>query len=282
VIGYLPNLLIVGAAKAGTSSLHAYLDEHPEISMSKEKELQLFNRPDDWRQQLDEYRKNFYVRAPVRGESSPAYSMDPRFGDVPARIHEVIPDARIVYLVRDPIPRALAHYVEWRFLRVEQRPFEDAFADLDQPSNHYVMSSRYAHQLGRYRERFPDERILVLEQLDLLERRRETLRRVFRFLGVDQDFWTPKFEREHNVGQQKMELNSFGWWLAERQVYLPLMRFARALPDRVGRAVLRPIGQEIGRPAPDEAMLARLREVLRPDVEWLRSYTGRAFERWSV
>jgi hypothetical protein len=208
--------------------------------------------------------------------------MDPRFGDVPARIAEVIPDARIIYLVRDPIPRALAHYVEWRFLRVEPRSFEEAFEDLEQPSNHYVMSSRYAHQLGRYRERFADDQILVLDQLDLLERRRDTLRRVFRFLAVDEEFWTPRFEREHNVGQQKMELNAFGWWLAERKLYLPLMRLARALPQRAARGALRPIGREIARPAPDASMLARLREVLRPDVKWLRSYTGRQFEGWSV
>jgi hypothetical protein len=282
VIGYLPNLLIVGAAKAGTSSLHAYLDEHPSIAMSKRKELELFNRPDDWRELLDRYRTNFYVRAPVRGESSPAYSMDPRFGDVPARIHEVIPGAKIIYLVRDPIPRALAHYVEWRFLRVEQRPFEQAFADLDRPSNHYVMSSRYAHQLGRYRERFPDEQILVLDQRDLLKRRRDTLRRVFRFLGVDEDYSTPRFEREHNVGQQKMQLNRFGWWLAERQAYLPALRIAAALPAPVGRGGLRLIGTDIPRPEPDEATLARLRDVLRADVEWLRSYTGEPYDHWSV
>ncbi|HEY0633250.1 MAG TPA: sulfotransferase [Thermoleophilaceae bacterium] len=282
MIGYLPNLLIVGAAKAGTSSLHAYLDLHPQISMSKRKELELFNRPDDWRERLDWYRTNFLVRAPIRGESSPAYSMHPRFGDVPARMHDVIPNARIVYLVRDPIQRALAHYVEWRFLRVDTRSFEDAFANLDDASNYYVMSSRYAHQLRLYREHYPDERILVLDQRDLLKRRAETLRRVFRFLGVDEGFWTPEFEREHNVGQQKMLLNERGWWLADRNLYLPALRLAGALPAPVGRAGLRLIGEEIERPVPDEPMLHRLRDALRGDAEWLRSYTGEAFDHWSV
>lgn len=282
MIGYLPNLLIVGAAKAGTSSLHAYLDEHPLISMSKRKELELFNRPDDWRERLDEYRTNFLVRAPVRGESSPAYSMNPRFGDVPARIHEVIPHARIIYLVRDPIKRALAHFVEWRFLAVEERDFEEAFADLEQPSNYYVMSSRYRHQLEQYRRFFPDDRILVLDQHELLERRRETLRQVFQFLGVTEDFWSEAFEVEHNVGQQKMLLNSRGWWLADRNLYLPALRLARALPERVGKAGLRVIGDEIERPAPEDAMLERLREVLHPDADWLRAYTGASYEHWSV
>jgi hypothetical protein len=282
VIGHLPNLFIVGAAKAGTSSLHAYLDEHPEIFMSRRKELELFNRPDDWRDRLDWYRNNFLVRAPVRGESSPAYSMDPRFGDVPGRIASMVPDARIVYLVRDPIPRALAHYVEWVFLRVERRPFLEAFADVESEANHYVMSSRYAHQLSCYRRVFDDSQILVLDQRDLLRRRRETLESVFRFLGVDPSYWTPAFEREHNVGQQKMELNSFGWWLAEKRGYLPLLRAAGALPERARRRVLRVIGRDIERPVPPEALLDRLRATLRPDVEELRSHTGLALDGWSV
>lgn len=282
MIGHLPNLLIVGAAKAGTSSLHAYLDQHPQVSMSQRKELELFNRPGDWRERLDWYRTNFLVRAPIRGESSPAYSMHPRFGDVPARIHEVIPHAKLIYLVRDPIQRALAHYVEWRFLKVDERPFEEAFADVEELSNYYVMSSRYAHQVGLYREIFPDDQILVLDQRDLLKKRRETLQRVFRFLDVDEGFWTPEFEREHNVGQQKMLLNSRGWRLADRNLYLPALRLAGALPAPVGRAGLKLIGEEIERPVPDEAMLARLREALRDDAEWLRSYTGDAFDHWSV
>jgi hypothetical protein len=176
----------------------------------------------------------------------------------------------------------LAHYVEWVFLRVERRPFEEAFADLEESTNHYVMSSRYAHQLGCYRRLFPDEQILVLDQVDLLRRRRDTLRRVFRFLGVDEEFWSPQFEREHNVGQQKLKLNRFGWWLADRRLYLPALRLAAALPRPVGRAGVRLIGSEIRRPVPDEAMLERLRNALRGDCEWLRSHTGQAFEHWSL
>jgi hypothetical protein len=281
VIGYLPNLLIVGAGKAGTSSLHAYLDEHPSISMSTQKELQLFNR-EDWRERLDWYRTNFLVRAPVRGESSPAYSMHPRFGPVPERMHELVPGARIVYLVRDPVDRLIGHYMEWRFLRVEQRSFEDAMADYDSPGNVYVMSSRYAYQLDRYREWFPDERILVLDQRDLRDRRREVLREVFGFLGVDEEFWTPEFDRLHNTQGHKLLLNDRGWRLAERRLYLPALRLTGALPERVGRAARGLMGEELERPEPSAEMLERLADSLREDAERLREYTGSQFEHWSV
>jgi hypothetical protein len=281
VIGYLPNLVIVGAAKTGTSSLHAYLAEHPSICMSQRKELAVFNRP-DWRERLDDYRTNFLVRAPVRGESSPAYSMDPHYQGVPGRIHETIPNARIIYLVRDPVQRALAQYVEWRFVGAEQRPLQAAFADLTQPSNAYVMSSRYAHQLGLYRAHFPDARILVLDQRDLLNHRRETMRRVFRFLDVDDEFWTPAFEEQHNVFEQKMLLNAAGFWLGKRDLYLPYRRVAGLLPGRAERAALRLIGTELRRPEPSEELLERLRATLHDDAEWLREYTGEAYDHWSV
>src|SRR5205823_11980303 len=96
--GHLPNLLIIGAAKAGTTSLHRYLDLHPSIFMSRSKELQLFNQ-DDWRERRDWYRAQFPTAAPVRGESSGAYTMHPVLPCVPERIKATIPDARLIYLV---------------------------------------------------------------------------------------------------------------------------------------------------------------------------------------
>src|SRR4051812_18863671 len=125
--GNLPNLLIVGAAKAGTTSLHAYLDLHPSVFMSRRKELKLFNRP-TWREDLDGYRAQFPVAAPIRGESSPAYSMAPWIGSVPERIHETIPEAKIVYMVREPVERTIAQYVEFYAMRLEHRPIEEALA----------------------------------------------------------------------------------------------------------------------------------------------------------
>src|SRR5438067_3804457 len=171
----MPNLLIVGAAKAGTTSLHRYLDLHPEIFMSRMKELQLFSR-DDWRDRLGWYREQFPSAVPVRGEASPVYSMHPWFPSVPERIHEVIPDARLIYLVRDPVERLVAQYVEFYALHLEDRPIEEALSDYDSPSNRFVMASRYALQLDRFREFFPDSQIIVLDQRELLTARSATMR----------------------------------------------------------------------------------------------------------
>src|SRR6185295_11391072 len=84
----LPNLIIIGGLKCGTTSIHHYLGLHPEIQMSKPKELNLDLG-------LDWYASRFDSRFKVRGESSPHYTNLPRFEGVPARIREHCPDARL-------------------------------------------------------------------------------------------------------------------------------------------------------------------------------------------
>jgi hypothetical protein len=281
MIGALPNLLIVGAAKCGTTSLHSYLDHHPAIAMSPKKELQLFSR-DDWRERLEWYRTNFLVRAPVRGESSPAYSMDPVLPRVPERAHELIPGARIVYLVGDPIKRLVAHYVEFVTLGREPRPFEEALADYDSGSNVYAMTSSYSHQLDRWREYFADERILVLDQRELLDDRREALRKTFRFLQVDDMFWSPEFDRLHNTRTLKLRVNRFGLWLWHRGVYERAVRAAGAVPAPLRSRAVGLIGEEVRGPVLSDGLRDELRAYLREDAERLRARTGRAFDHWSV
>ncbi len=110
---YLPNLLVVGAMKCGTSSLHNYLARHPDIFMSAEKELNFFTGSNSG-QSLDWYKAQFPVDAPVRGESSQNYSKrhNPLFPGAAEAIKAVIPDTKLIYLVRDPIERYRSHKVE--------------------------------------------------------------------------------------------------------------------------------------------------------------------------
>jgi len=201
---------------------------------------------------------------------------------VPERVKETVPGARLIYLVRDPVERLVAQYVEFVALRLEQRSLEDALADYDSPSNRFVMASRYAYQLDRYRDLFPDSQILVLEQHDLLTSRHETLRQVFTFLGVDLDFSAPEFERIHNERERKMRAKPLGVWLYERGLLQRAAGATRVLPDGLRERLKSLVADPVSTPDLSPALRAELEECLRKDAERLRAYTGKSFAHWSV
>jgi hypothetical protein len=273
----LPNLLIIGAAKCGTSSLHEYLALHPEISMSAAKELQFFDRR-DWRERIDWYRNQFPEHLPVRGESSPSYSMHPFLPAVAENVRELIPDAKLIYLLGDPVERAIRHYVEYVALSLEDRPIDVALSDSGDPANPYLCTSRYAYQLDRFRECFGSERILVLDQVDLLERREAVLREVFRFLEIDMDFSSPRFTEMHNTSSEKVRYGSVGLWLIRHRILMRRRRSFRRGP------LIAPLHRLLSRPI-DRALSATVREGLvehlQADVDRLRELTGRRFGRWA-
>lgn len=280
VDGHLPNLVIIGAAKSGTTSLHHYLEQHPEVFMAEKKELHFFQDPDrlEW---LPLYREQFPVDAPVRGEATTLYSRSPAIPGVAERMAAIVPDAKIVYLVREPIERALASYREERFHLNERRTVEEAFADLDDPYNPYVAASRYAEQLEPYLAAFPREQVLVVDSRDLARRTDETLARVLEFLGVAV---VPLDTSEQlNTASTKFEYSRLGQRL---KASAPSRALRQHLPVPVRRAITAPARRLMRRPIeePDlpEETIARLREVLAPDAARLRELTGLELAGWSV
>jgi hypothetical protein len=143
--GALPNLIIIGGLKCGTTSLHHYLNLHPRVTMSRPKELNFFVGELNWDLGPEWYASHFERAALVRGESSPHYTNLPRFTGVAERMHDVLGgQARIVYMVRDPIERILSHYLHNVGGGYEHRPIDEALAD---PDSAYVARSRYAMQI---------------------------------------------------------------------------------------------------------------------------------------
>jgi len=206
----LPDFLILGAQKAGTTALYAYVREHPAIAGPPWKEVSFFDR--HYARGAAWYRGNFpnrlYLRrmqaragaTPLVGEASPSYLFHP---SAPERVARLVPEARLVALVRNPIDRALSHYHHEVALGRESLSFEDALAAEDERMQgelermrdpryfshawwNYTYAARglYAEQLDRWLERFPRERLLILPSEDLLEQPRETYARVLDFLGA--------------------------------------------------------------------------------------------------
>ena len=195
--GALPNLIVIGSQKCGTSGLHHYLGLHPETSMSAPKELDFFVAERNHPQGLGWYRGHFDTQAKVRGESSPNYTAFPQHVGVPERMHSTVPEVRLVYMVRDPIDRIAAHWVH-NFAK--RREKGDLSATLMHRNTSYLARSHYYTQLRQFLRLYPAERILVVEQEGLRNRRLETLRRVFEFVGVDPGFSHPSFDERHCTG----------------------------------------------------------------------------------
>lgn len=186
--GRLPEFLIIGAQRCGTTSLYRYLAAHPSVRTATGKELQFLSL--HHRRGLRWYRGHFPVRPPGVSsfEASPYYLFDP---DVPARAAALLPHARFVALLRDPVERAYSHYLHSRAYGVEPLSFADALdaepARLARGGHtarrrySYVARGRYAEQLERWYAHVPPERLLVLRT----ERLGADYPGVLEFLGLE-------------------------------------------------------------------------------------------------
>lgn len=258
--------------------------------MSPIKEPRFFAAPDPERPfggpriaRLSEYESLFDCAAAVRGEASPGYSQHPWRPGVPERIHELVPEAKFIYLVGDPVKRVISHYKQAVTEQGEERSISTALSDVEEPEQPFVCPGRYALQVERYLAVFPRERMLVIDQNDLLNHRRSTLQLVFAFLGVDADHWNVEFELIRNRSSDHRRVSS-GLYGCLRDS--GLRTAVRRLPTPMRTLLVAPVrhilAQEVDEPLLDAALRQRLEDHYRPEVERLRAITGRPFGGWSL
>ena len=229
--GGLPDFIVIGAMKSGTTSLHHYLSCHPDIAMTTVKEPTFFTAEGNWDKGLDWYRKQFGSDGTLRGEVSPDYTKFPRHAGVPARMHATLPHAKLIYLVRDPIERLISHYVDAYSFRRANGPLNEVLRDAE--GRHYVACSKYFLQLEQYLPFYDFEQFLVVATEDLAARRDETLARIFRFLEVDDSFRSDEFSRvlyERAAHRRNTGVGDVALRLARRVRATPL---GRRLPSRL-------------------------------------------------
>jgi hypothetical protein len=197
----LPDFLILGAQKAGTTALYAYLRWHPGITGPSWKEVSFFDR--HYGRGTAWYRGHFPLRSRGRlvGEASPGYLFHPL---APERVREIVPAAKLIVLVRDPVDRALSHYHHEVALGREPLTFEEALDAepvrtrgeeakmLREPGYFsrawwdytYLARGRYAEQIERWFAVFPREQLLVVPSEELSSDPSGSYARVLDFLGV--------------------------------------------------------------------------------------------------
>ena len=274
--GALPNLVVIGAQKCGTSGLHYILGTHPEISMSSPKELNFFIGERNWSLGVEWYREHFDPESAVRGESSPNYTTYPHHLGIAERMHGVVPDAKLILLVRDPLERIAAHWVHNYAKRRERGDLRET---LLHPNTTYVLRSKYHAQLRQFLNFYALSQVLVIDQADLRLRRSETLREVFGFLGVDPDFEHPSFHRERHRTTRKRRATALGVRVQPWRKTTVGSRLPKAFWNVLDVGIL---GRPIPKPDVRGALGPEVIEVLHEDADRLRELTGRRFEGWSV
>ncbi|VAX25428.1 putative sulfotransferase protein [hydrothermal vent metagenome] len=276
----LPNLIIIGAMKCATTSLHYYLGLHPEISMSRKKELDYFQLEFNWDRGVDWYKSNFDSRAPVRGESSTRYSSYPSYQGVPERMASLIPDARLIYIVRDPVERIISHYVHSYAKRIENRIFTDALKDF--AGNTYIERSLYYTQLERYLNWCPKSNLMVLSFEELRDNRMATLKKVFKFIGVDDSFSSGLFFKEKHRAKDMRRNNQLGAGISEMRIVNSVGEIHQGAMWHLKRYLAYPFSTPVVKPKLDENMRLELIGRLSDDVHRLRKFTGAKYEKWCV
>jgi hypothetical protein len=296
--GRLPNFLVIGAAKCGTTALYEYLGQHPDVFLSPNKEPQFFAFEDETLcfrgpgvtinqtavTSLEAYRTLFAGARGEKavGEASALYLYVPKAAD---RIRQHVPGARLLAVLRDPIDRAYSSFMHLR--REGREPLSDFRAALAaEPGRiadnwgflwRYLDLGRYHVQLRRFYERFPREQLRVLLYDDFRDAQGAALRSVFGFLEVDEGF-RPDTSLRHNVSgiprsRWLYELVS-GRGPAGRVLgaVVPAALMARVR----ARAASRLLRQE----PLDPELRAELVERVREDVLRLQDLLGRDLSRW--
>lgn len=283
----LPNFLVIGAIKSGTTSLYHYLAAHPQVYMSARKEPEFFAAEGTWHLGRDWYEAHFADVADQTavGEASVIYTMYPLVSGVPERIAKTLcADDRLIYLVRDPIERMRSQYLYTRYPRrpnqtliSETRPVDVAL----RTNPVYLDCSRYAFQLEQYAPSFSKEQVLVLTSEELRADRSSAMRLAFEFLGVDPEFEDHTSDREYHRASDVWVPRQASRLVNRIPGYSTLNRKlpggVRRVKSRFARTRRDPSKAEI-----DDELREELRERLRDDVAALRSWIARPFDGWGI
>jgi hypothetical protein len=293
-----PNLFVIGASKCGTTSLHDYLAMHPDILMSTHKEPGYFvdvpdrdgclqPAPGTDGDPLEIYLRLFPNSDAKRyvGESTTNYTLAPRHAGVPRRIARFCPDARLIYIVRDPIERTISHYWYWCLTEEEfgPSPLKAILRD-----RRYLDASYYAMQLREYLPHFPREQIYVMCVEDLLAAPAATMGELFNWLGLSLPYGhsDERYRERKNMTPQvfAQARTLLHWKIRQSQTFgsmrllipRPLRKIAWRLMNRTCLTTRR-----IDRSKVDlTSTIEYLRELQVPQAREFEVLVGREFRQW--
>ncbi len=297
---YEPDFLIIGAARAGTTALHSYLRQHPEIFMPAVKEMNYFAYAG---QDLAvkgpgaDFINNavtdapgyaaFFADAPdgsVTGEASPLYLYE---HNAPRNIARLAPNTKLIAILRDPVEQAFSHFMYATKSLVETEPDfavalgleDERLAKGWQPLFGYSRFPRYGEQLARYYNHFPKAQVLILDYEAYQERPLEVLQEIMAFVGVDPSF-TPDVSWRPNAGGVPKNKWFQDFLLKPNPITgMAAKILSHDMKNRI-RDVLVGLNLKKNDSAVPKAAKAILVERLKDDVAALEELTGRDYSHW--
>jgi hypothetical protein len=185
-----PNAVIIGGMKCGTTSLNAWLREHPGVAFSSQKEIHFFDK--HFERGTHWYKTHFPLWERLSGatctlEATPSYLY--RAAQVAPRMHALIPNAKLIVMLRNPVNRAISHYGHACRNHRETRPPEVAlmsdFTSNGQRPNHYKSRGFYAKQLAHFLDLYPRTNILIIKSEEFFDNPSTTYQQVLNFLNLE-------------------------------------------------------------------------------------------------
>ena len=288
------DFMVIGAQKAGTTSLFKYIGAHPAIRMPAEKEAPFFCFDDTYARGWEAFGAELFpgLRDDVRiGKATPHYMCDPLVAE---RVHRTMPEVKLIAALRDPVERAYSHYKMAVRRGSESRPFAKAVEHLLDPARAeharrlrfdspevethcYLAWGEYGRVLAGYRKYFPAAQLLVLFAEELATDPAATVKEVFRFLDVDDGFVPPNLGKRYHRGGTRRRFDRFAAFSRNS-----LTRAAwRLLPPSTRRSIWYWYEQKNVVPESDDARTAlgadlysRVVDHFREDCALLADLTG--------
>lgn len=297
----LPNFVVIGAGKSGTTSLYFYLKQHPDIYVPTVKETNFFaveginlafsGPRDDTEAKnyfqintLEKYQALFADAAGEHaiGEVSPYYIYSPRAAQ---GIYRHVPNAKIICILRNPVDRAYSNYLHlFRDGREPLNSFEDAIASEDQrikdnwsPSWHYAHAGFYYDLLQRYFEYFSEKQIKVFLYEDYISDPQNILSQLFDFLEVDSSFQPDMSTRYNASGIPKNPL--LHSLLSKRNPIRNLVK--NLVPKAISDKVVKVRNANLDKPPTLSPQVRKqLQKRYRPDIIQLQNLIQTDLSRW--
>jgi hypothetical protein len=278
-----PNFFIVGAPKAGTTSLYNYLKPNQEIYMSPLKEPHYFTPDLAAKMRIKPIRdKNEYLflfqgakNEVAIGEGSTHYLQDP---DAPTLIHQVVPQARIVMILRDPVERAFSDYLMYeyrnpskaRFHKIMKMNFDTSHSNI--PIKGILDAGFYFDQVKRYLDTFGLEQVKILIYEEFIRHTEEKIEEVLKFLGVNQKIHDFKSDIHNSFVAPRLP---FAYSILNNEL---INKIAQRLIPSTCRRYLREeiLIKKVDKPKMVEEDRIYLQNLYRDDVQKLRNLLGRS------